>query len=163
MNPGGIRMSLIFDQISGTEQPGEVTFGEAFNVQPFNNLVSTQDMTGQQIKDTLEQSFFGCLGRTQGTVILQVSAEFHYTYDTSKTCGSRITAMTLNGSPLVMGTIYHVTLNNFLADGGDSFPGFRAGTNRVNQPGFDVDALAQYLGAHSPVAPGPQDRITKLP
>ena len=41
-------------------------------------------------------------------------------------------------------------MNNFLADGGDSFPGFRAGTNRVNQPGFDVDALAQYLTANTP-------------
>ena len=54
-------------------------------------------------------------------------------------------------------------MNNFLADGGDSFPGFRAGTNRVNQTGFDVDALAQYLGAGTPpgVAPGPQNRILK--
>jgi 5'-nucleotidase len=163
MNPGGIRASLTFSQISGTELPGQVTFGEAFTVQPFNNLVSTQDMTGQQIKDTLEQSFIGCFGRTQATVILQVSAEFHYSYDTTQACGSRITSMTLNGSPLVMGTTYRLTMNNFLADGGDSFPGFRAGTNRINQPGFDVDALAQYLGANTPpgVAPGPQDRILK--
>jgi 5'-nucleotidase len=163
MNPGGIRASLTFSQISGTELPGQVTFGEAFTVQPFNNLVSTQDMTGQQIKDTLEQSFIGCFGRTQATVILQVSAEFHYSYDTTQACGSRITSMTLNGSPLIMGTTYRLTMNNFLADGGDSFPGFRAGTNRINQPGFDVDALAQYLGANTPpgVAPGPQDRILK--
>ena len=41
-------------------------------------------MTGQQIKDTLEQSFMGCFGRTQDTVILQVSAEFHYSYDTTR-------------------------------------------------------------------------------
>ena len=63
-----------------------------------------------------------------------------------------------------MTTTYKVTMNNFLADGGDSFPGFRAGTNRVNQPGFDVDALAQYLTAALPgaVAPGAQDRITKV-
>jgi len=162
MNPGGIRASLIYAQSSGGEAAGQVTFGEAFNVQPFNNLVVTQDMTGQQIKDTLEQSFFNCFGRTQATVILQVSAEFHYSYDTSQACGSRITSMMLNGSPLDMGTTYHVTMNNFLADGGDSFPGFRAGINRVNQTGFDVDALTQYLGANTPpgVAPGPQDRIT---
>ncbi len=70
--------------------------------------------------------------------------------------------MTLNGSPLVMATSYTIAMNNFLADGGDSFIDFRLGTNRVNQPGFDVDALTQYLGAHSPVAPGPQNRITKL-
>ena len=60
-----------------------MTYGEAFTVQPFNNLVVTQDLTGAQIKDTLEQSFIGCFGRTQATVILQVSAEFHYTYDTT--------------------------------------------------------------------------------
>ena len=164
MNPGGIRASLTYAQISGTEALGEVTFGEAFNVQPFNNLVATQDMTGAQIKQVLEESFLGCFGRTQNTVILQVSAEFHYSYDTTKACGLRITAMTLNGQPLSLTTTYKVTMNNFLADGGDTFPGFRAGTNRVNQPGFDVDALAQYLTAALPgaVAPGAQDRITKV-
>ena len=66
MNPGGIRTSLIFNASTGGEAPGQVTFGEAFAVQPFNNLVSTQDMTGQQIKDTLEQSFQGCFGRYPG-------------------------------------------------------------------------------------------------
>jgi len=161
MNPGGIRASLIHAASVGGEAPGQVTFGEAFAVQPFNNLVSTQDMTGQQLKDTLEQSFIGCFGRTQDTVILQVSAEFKYSYDTTQPCGSRITSMTVNDVDLDMAATYRFTLNNFLADGGDSFPGFRAGINRVNQTGFDVDALAQYLGAHSPVAPGPQDRITK--
>ena len=88
---------LTYAQISGSEALGEVTFGEAFNVQPFNNLVATQDMTGAQIKQVLEESFLGCFGRTQNTVILQVSAEFHYSYDTTKACGLRITAMTLNG------------------------------------------------------------------
>jgi 5'-nucleotidase len=164
MNPGGIRTSLTATQISGGEALGQVTYGEAFAVQPFNNLVVTQDMTGQQIKDTLEQSWLGCFGRTQANVILQVSSTFHYSYDATQACGSRILSMTLNGTPLSMGTTYKVAMNNFLADGGDSFPGFRAGTNRVNQPGFDVDALTQYLGAHTPpgVSPGPQDRITKV-
>jgi len=119
-------------------------------------------MTGQQIKDALEQSWQGCFGRTQSTVILQVSSTFHYSYDVSQDCGSRITSMMLNGSPLVMSTTYKVAMNNFLADGGDSFPAMKAGTNRVNQPGFDVDALTQYLGASTPpgVAPGAQNRIT---
>ena len=106
----------------------------------------------------------GCFGRTQATVILQVSAAFHYTYDTRRAVrqphhgddAERLAAS-------ILATTYRVAMNNFLADGGDGFPGFKAGTNRVNQPGFDVDALAQYLGAHTPpgVAPGPQDRITE--
>jgi 5'-nucleotidase len=37
MNPGGIRADLTFSQISGGEQPGEVTYGEAFAVQPCGN------------------------------------------------------------------------------------------------------------------------------
>ncbi len=163
MNPGGIRADLTYSQISGGEAPGQVTYGEAFTVQPFNNLVVTQDLTGAQIKGTLEQSFIGCLGRTQATVILQVSSQIHYSYDTSRACGDRITAITVNGSPIVDGTTYKVAMNNFLADGGDSFPGFKAGTGRVYAPGFDIDALTAYLGAGPAVAPGPQDRITKAP
>jgi 5'-nucleotidase len=162
MNPGGIRTDLVFGQISGGEAPGEVTYGEAFNVQPFNNIPIAQDMTGQQIKDVLEQSFVGCFGRGQATVILQVAAGFNYTYDTAQACGSRITSLTLNGDALVMADTYRVTMNNFLADGGDSFPGMKAGTNRVNLAGFDIDALTAYLTAHAPVAPGPQNRITKI-
>jgi 5'-nucleotidase len=162
MNPGGIRADLSYGQISGGEAPGQVTYGEAFTVQPFNNIPIAQDMTGQQIKDTLEQSFIGCLGRTQATVILQVSAGFNYTYNSALGCGSKITSITLNGNALVMGTTYRVTMNNFLADGGDSFPGMRAGTNRVNLAGFDIDALTAYLSAHAPVAPGPMNRITKI-
>jgi 5'-nucleotidase len=162
MNPGGIRASLTYAFTYGAEAPGEITYGEAFSVQPFNNLVVTQDMTGAQIKDALEQSFIGCFGRTQATVILQVSSTFTYSYDSTQACGSRITSMLLNGSPIVPGTTYTVAMNNFLADGGDSFPGMKLGTNRVYAPGFDVDALTNYLGANSPVAPGPQNRITKI-
>jgi 5'-nucleotidase len=161
MNPGGIRTDLVYDASGGGEPDGEVTFGEVFNVQPFNNLVVTQTMTGAAIKAALEQSFIGCFGRTQATVILQVSAGFSYTYDTTRPCGERITAISLNGVPLDPAASFKVTMNNFLADGGDSFPGMTAGTGRVTAPLFDVDALAAYLGAGAPVAPGPQNRIVK--
>ena len=39
MNSGGVRAGLLFTQISGGEQPGQVTYGEAFNVQPFGNTL----------------------------------------------------------------------------------------------------------------------------
>ena len=51
MNPGGIRAALSFANSPGGEAPGQVTYGEAFTVQPFNNLVVTQTLTGAQIKD----------------------------------------------------------------------------------------------------------------
>jgi 5'-nucleotidase len=167
MNPGGIRQDLGYAK-SGLELvDGQVTFGEAFAVQPFNNLVVTQDMTGQQIKDVLEQQWALCTppGRSSNaTVILQVSYTFTYDYTVANACGSRISNMRINGSPLGLATVYQVTLNNFIADGGDSFPAFTAGTNRVYAPLFDVDALAAYLGGPTqPIAPGPKNRITALP
>lgn len=161
MNPGGIRASLIAAASSGGEAPGQVTYGEAFTVQPFNNLVVTQAFTGQQIKDVLEQQFVGFDGQTTQR-ILQVSTGFTYSYDATAAAGSRVTAMTLNGTPIDLATTYRVTTNDFLANGGDGFTNLTQGTGRVTAPGFDVDALTSYLGGGTPIAPGPQNRITKL-
>jgi 5'-nucleotidase len=160
MNPGGIRASLIANQSSGGEANGEVTFGEAFTVQPFNNLVVTQTFTGEQLKDVLEQQFAGHDGQAKDT-ILQVSNGFTFTYSASAPAGSKITEMKLDGQPIVPATSYKVTTNDFLANGGDGFTNLTAGTDRVTAPGFDVDALTALLGAGEPVAPGPANRITK--
>ena len=82
MNPGGIRTSLIYAQSFGGEAAGQVTYGEVFTVQPFNNLIVTQTMTGAQIKDVLEQQFVGFDGQTMQR-ILQVSVGFAYSYSQS--------------------------------------------------------------------------------
>ena len=160
MNPGGIRGDLIYGNSAGGEAPGQVTYGEAFTVQPFNNLVTTQTFTGAQIKTVLEQQRFP--GASATPLVLQVSDGFTYTYSPSAAAGSRVSNMALNGTPIDDATTYRVTTNDFLANGGDSFPGFTVGTNRVYAPGFDVDALAAYLNP-GPVAPGPQNRITRVP
>ena len=160
MNPGGIRADLIYGNSAGGEAPGQVTYGEAFTVQPFNNLVTTQTFTGAQIKTVLEQQRFP--GASATPLVLQVSDGFTYTYSPSAAAGSRVSNMALNGTPIDDAATYRVTTNDFLANGGDSFPGFTVGTNRVYAPGFDVDALAAYLAA-GPIAPGPQNRITRVP
>ena len=73
MNPGGIRMPLVFAHSAGGEAPGQVTYGEALAVQPFNNLVVTSTLTGQQLKDVLEQQFGSCFGQVPAGRILQPS------------------------------------------------------------------------------------------
>ncbi|MEV6490487.1 bifunctional metallophosphatase/5'-nucleotidase [Actinoplanes sp. NPDC051633] len=160
MNPGGIRASLAYAS-SGAEAPGAVTYGEAFTVQPFNNLVVTQTFTGAQIKEVLEQQFAGYAGQST-TKILQVSAGFTYTYSASAPLGSRVSNIALNGTPIDPAASYQVTTNDFLANGGDGFTNLSQGTGRVTAPGFDVDALTAYLGAGAPVAPGPANRITAV-
>jgi 5'-nucleotidase len=161
MNPGGIRASLSHGTSAGGEQPGQVTYGEVFTVQPFNNLVVTQTFTGAQLKDVLEQQFVGFGGQTTQRV-LQVSAGFTYTWDASAPAGSRVSALALNGAPVEPTASYRVTTNDFLANGGDGFTRLQAGTDRATAAGFDVDALVAYLGAGQPVAPGPADRITRV-
>jgi 5'-nucleotidase len=162
MNPGGIRADLVYAQISGGEQPGEVTYGEAFTVQPFGNSLVTMDLTGTQIDTLLEQQFVGC-GQTSNR-ILQVSNGFTYSWSTSAAACSKVDPGTimLNSVMIDPNAIYRVTVNSFLADGGDNFSVLRQGTNRLGGA-VDLDALSDYFAAHSPVAPGPQNRITVIP
>ncbi len=161
MNPGGIRTDLIYANSPGGEQLGQVTYGEVFAVQPFNNLVTTITLTGQQIKDALEQQRFPGTVPANQVLVLQVSDGFNFSYDSTQPAGSRITSMTLNDVPIDMATEYRVTMNDFLANGGDGITKLALGTERVYAPGFDVDALAEYV-ADGPVAPGPQNRITRI-
>jgi 5'-nucleotidase len=161
MNPGGIRASLVYAASPGGEPAGQVTYGEAFTVQPFNNLVVTQTFTGAQLKEVLEQQFAGYAGQTT-TRILQISAGLTYSYHSTAAAGSRVSALAFNGAPVDPAANYLITTNDFLANGGDGFTKLAEGTGRTTAPGFDVDALVGYLGAGAPVAPGPANRITKL-
>lgn len=161
MNPGGIRADLIYAQ-SGSEGDGNVTYNEAFTVQPFGNSLVTMSLTGDQIRRVLEQQFDNPTAGSRR--ILQVSTGFTYAYSESAATGSKIdpASMMLNGVPLDMNAVYRVTVNNFLADGGDNFSVLAEGTDRLGGA-QDLDALEAYLTAFSPVPPGPQNRINQLP
>jgi 2',3'-cyclic-nucleotide 2'-phosphodiesterase (5'-nucleotidase family) len=162
MNPGGVRANLTYGQISGGESPGQVTYGEAFAVQPFGNLLVTMDLTGAQIERLLEQQ--AVQGRPGGrdVLILGVSNGFAFSYDPAAPFGSRVdpASIQLNGVVLDPAATYRIVTNNFLADGGDAFTVFTEGTNRVGG-GDDLQALIDYLEANSPVAPS-ADRIAGI-
>jgi 5'-nucleotidase len=162
MNPGGIRADVLYNQISGSEQPGELTYGEAFTVQPFGNSLVTLTLTGEQIDTLLEQQFDNP-GPGQNR-ILQVSEGFRYTWTASAPTGSKvaIASIMINGVPVDPAASYRVTVNSFLADGGDNFLVLRQGTDRLGGA-LDLDALEAYFVANSPVAPGPLNRITVIP
>jgi len=163
MNPGGVRADLAFAQISGGELAGQITFGEAFNVQPFGNLLVTMDLTGAQLEMVLEQQ--AVLGRPGGRdiLILGISKGLTFDYITNGPFGDRIpfASIKLNGTPIVATATYRVTVNSFLADGGDAFVTLAAGTNRLGG-GDDLVAFTEYLTANSPVAPAPTDRINEI-
>jgi 5'-nucleotidase len=167
MNPGGIRADFTFSQISGGEQPGQVTYGEAFTVQPFGNSLVTMTLTGAQIETMLEQQWFVNSAGATITNILQVSSGFTYSYNPAAPIGSRIdpASIRLNGTMIDPAGQYRVTVNSFLAEGGDNFFVLAPpnGTNRLGGD-VDLDALEKYFLANpGGVAPGPQNRITLVP
>ena len=165
MNPGGIRESLLRSQISGSEDVGEVTYGELFTTQPFSNVLTVLSCTGTQIDALLEQQLVPNLSASPPNLgrVLQVSEGFAYTYDAAAPQGSRvdIASITIGGTPIVPATKYRVTTNNFLATGGDGFTVFTQCTEPLGGD-IDIDALVKYFETNSPVEPGPMNRITRL-
>ena len=161
MNPGGIRGPILYDQISGGEQPGQVTYGELFTVQPFSNTLTVKTCTGAQIQALLEQQFDNpAPGQRR---VLTVSRGFHYTWDNAGAAGNRVpnNTVTLNGNPIVDAQSYRVEMNVFLATGGDGFSVFNQCTNQLGGE-VDLDALVRYFMAHSPISPPAENRITRL-
>jgi 5'-nucleotidase len=69
--------------------------------------------------------------------------------------------MSLNGAPIDPAASYRVTVNNYLAAGGDGFAELTEGT-APQLGGHDIDALYSFFQSHSPVAPATDRRITRL-
>jgi 5'-nucleotidase len=183
MNRGGVRNpGFIYAQSSGGEPPGDVTYGEAFTVQPFGNSLVTMTVTAQQLKDFLEQQFAGCAipGEPAQTAdrIVQVSNGFRVSWSAAALPCQKIQAVSLDGGDIVVGgalvvdpaSTYRITVNNFMSTGGDGFTVLKKGTDLLGGA-QDIDALVAYLSAfkspnppYDPASPSlGKPRITKLP
>jgi len=162
MNPGGIRADFTFPSSTAGEGDGNVTYGEMFTVQPFGNSMVTMTLTGAQVERLLEEQFAPCTFPSNR--ILQVSDGFEYTWKASGGTCDKVdpTTIEIGGVAVVPTASYRVTVNSFLAEGGDSFPVLTLGTSRLGGE-VDTDALEKYFVANSPVSPGPQNRITRIP
>ncbi|HRK47462.1 MAG TPA: bifunctional metallophosphatase/5'-nucleotidase, partial [Nocardioides sp.] len=176
MNPGGIRGDLV-----ATGADNAVTYGAAFTVQPFNNFMTSMDLTGAQITAILNEGFNGstnegpaAAGPTQNNnnKVLQVSG-LSYTWDASDAAAVNAPAVSnvlvdddgdgVATVPIDPAATYRVVANNFLADGGDGFATFKQGTNRLIG-GLDIDSLRLFLQAHDPyTVPTTLDRVTTQP
>jgi 5'-nucleotidase len=158
MNPGGIRADLLFANSAGGEAPGQITYGEAFTVQPFGNSLVTKTMTGDMIRRVLQQQFrvptgpttsAPCNGGTApvGGRVLQISSTFKYESDpNAATCAGKIGQMWVNGGLVGEADSFRVTMNNFLATGGDGFIVFNEGTSALGGA-QDIDAFVDYFHA----------------
>ncbi|MGJ7512019.1 bifunctional metallophosphatase/5'-nucleotidase, partial [Variovorax sp. GT1P44] len=189
MNAGGVRNPGFVNPAA--TYPYNVTYGNAFTVQPFGNSLVTMTLTAQQLKDLLEQQFTGCKGQTAQRV-MQVSNGLKYSWSAAAPACSKIVNVVLTptdvtvtppvatGAPdniVVNGVVqnpaktYRVTVNNFMATGGDGFTVLLGGTSALGGA-QDIDALTAYLAggykapkpAYDPTLPALAiPRITQLP
>lgn len=190
INPGGVR-SPGFAVPAGAVASHGVSYATAFAVQPFGNSLVTMTLTAQQIKDLLEQQFAGCRGQTAQR-IMQVSNGLKYAWSASAAPCARITSVVFTptdvtrvppvatGAPQVIvangvvvdpGRTYRVTVNSFMASGGDGFTVLLGGTHMLGGA-QDIDALVGYLSGGYKAPRAPYDpalpalalpRITRLP
>lgn len=189
MNAGGVR-NPGFVKPAAASLPYDLTYGDAFTVQPFGNSLVTMTLTAQQLKDVLEQQFSGCMGQTANR-IMQVSNGLKYTWKSSAAPCSRIVDVAFTPTdvtaypPVVTGPVdniviggvvqnptkaYRVTVNNFMATGGDGFGVLVSGASKLGGA-QDIDALTAYLAgykapaaAYNPASPVlAKPRITVAP
>jgi 5'-nucleotidase len=125
---------------------GRVTYGEAFEIQPFEDRLVTMTLTGAEIDTLLEQQWLG----QPFPRLLESSSGLRYTRDPAAPPGQQVEALSLRGRPLERRRSYRITVNSFLADGGNNFPALLAGRDRTVGP-TDVDALARFFTASSPL------------
>jgi 5'-nucleotidase len=137
---------------------GTVTFGQLFAIQPFGNTLTVKSLTGGQIRALLEQQFDSGSNTLAAPNMLLPSANVRYAYDLSKPAGQRILDLTVDGRPVADDSVYRVTMNSFLATGGDNFTIFKEGTDPAGGP-LDLDALEAWIARSSPLAPPAMDRI----
>jgi 5'-nucleotidase len=152
-NRGGIRTDI------AKREDGAVTYADVFASQPFRNQLVTLTLTGAQIKEVLEQQWVD----PNRPRILQISKGFSYSWDAAKPVGERVIAasLSLNGAPIEPTRTYRVTVNNYLALGGDGFTALKGGTKP--QVGvYDDETLFAYFRANSPISPAVPKRITRI-
>lgn len=146
INSGGVRTDLV------PAADGSITYAQIFALEPFGNSLVVKSLTGAQLHALLEQQFIERNGAAafQASILIP-SANFTFSYDLSRPAGQRIVAMNLNGKPIDPAARYRVTVNNFLASGGDGYSTLTEGVDAFDA-GLDLDALEAWL-ATNPATP----------
>jgi 5'-nucleotidase len=153
MNPGGIRAVL------GMPSDGQVRYEDLFSVQPFYNRLVTMTLTGAQLQQVLEQQWIN-----QPTPrILQVSRGFSYGWDANAPVGQRVVpgSVKLAGQPIAATSRVRITVNGFLASGGDNFTVLKEGEERRTGM-LDIDAFELFVRNNPGLMPGPLDRVVRM-
>ncbi|WP_299769895.1 bifunctional UDP-sugar hydrolase/5'-nucleotidase [uncultured Tateyamaria sp.] len=147
-NGGGIRASI---------DAGEVTMGEVLTVLPFQNTLSTFQVSGAAIVAALENG----VGQIEdGAGRFPQVAGMSYAFDVAKPAGERVSDVMVGGAPIDMDKLYGVVSNNYVRNGGDGYAMFVDAENAYDFGPDLADVTAEYLAEQGPFTPYTDGRIT---
>ncbi|GLQ27536.1 bifunctional metallophosphatase/5'-nucleotidase [Sulfitobacter pacificus] len=147
-NGGGLRSSI---------DAGEVTMGEVLTVLPFQNTLSTFEVTGDVLVAALEN---GVSQIEDGAGRFPQVAGLTFAFDASAEPGSRISDVMVGGAPVEMDKTYGVVSNNYVRNGGDGYAMFKTAAKAYDFGPDLADVTAEYIAANAPYTPYTDGRIT---
>ncbi len=153
-NSGGIRSSI---------DAGDVTMGEVLTVLPFQNTLSTFEVSGQTVIDALENGV-SQVEEVKGRFPQVAGLKFTWDMSVAPNEGRITEVLVMSGgsfAPIDPGATYRLVSNNYVRGGGDGYKMFR-GADNVYDYGPDLaDVLAEYMADHAPVSPYLDGRIAQ--
>ena len=154
-NSGGIRSSI---------DAGEVTMGEVLTVLPFQNTLSTFELSGEGLLAALENGV-SQVEEVKGRFPQVAGLKFTWDSSVAPNEGRIQEVMVAEGDgyvPLDPAKTYLIVTNNFVRNGGDGYGMFAGEDKNAYDYGPDLaDVLAEYMAAQGPVTPMVEGRITK--
>jgi 5'-nucleotidase/UDP-sugar diphosphatase len=137
-NVGGIRKKIT---------KGKVTWGDAFEVLPFQNTMVTLKLTGAQLKKTLERGLVSTVGLT-------AVSGLRVQMDRTRPQGQQvISALLLDGTSVDDAKLYSIATNDFILAGGDGFTEIAKGTDIVDSGVYLRDVLVDYIKGQRTIMP----------
>jgi len=147
-NSGGLRASI---------DAGEVTMGEVLTVLPFQNTLSTFQVTGAQLIEALEN---GVSQHEEQAGRFPQVAGMSFAFDPKAEAGSRISDVMVAGEPIDLEKTYGAVSNNYVRNGGDGYAMFKDAANAYDYGPDLADVTAEYLAKDGTYKPYTDGRIT---
>jgi 5'-nucleotidase / UDP-sugar diphosphatase len=137
VNPGGVRANL---------EAGKITYSAANSICPFRNTMTIAELTGAELVQLLNES--------KGSLI--PSANLRY-----RVAGGSVRDVMLNGAELDLTKSYKITVNNFMAGGGDGLVTLKACTKKIDTGLIDLDGFVEFIKKSSPITISNEIRISR--
>lgn len=149
-NGGGVRASI---------PAGSISMNTLYTVYPFGNTITVVKLTGAQLLEALEASCAECPSPLGGfpqvsgikftidtTVPYVPGAQYpESTYFAPAAPGSRVTIQEVGGKNFSLTDSYYIAVNNFMADGGDTYYVFTQAAEVIDTGVVDAEGLISYV------------------